>query len=378
MIEPLTINIISIFLTLQFVIACWFFHERNHTIRGFSAFLLAGFCLLSMSILELILNRHAPQANVFINNTLYATALFWFCRAFSELLEIRSNKNHERFCLIGSFVPSLLLAFFHDANADVVHYWHFTIGVMPLVYLTYIVAKKARYTQYQEELSYFFYTLQLIILCHLVFISMVLLSFAIPESTVLQIQTVSSMTMLFGHLTLIMVFLMLAFRLKHNQMKKLGETDYLTSILNRRAFFERLESIPKRDDLYFILIDADFFKKINDDFGHDVGDEALKHIANQISSLLSKADLFARFGGEEFIIAIANISETNIKAVAERIRQKIANTPLLYNNLNIPLTLSIGVSQYSGADVQDDIKTADAMLYQAKGNGRNQTVFSFN
>ena len=135
--------------------------------------------------------------------------------------------------------------------------------------------------------------------------------------------------------------------------------------------------MSKLDNLYFILIDADFFKKINDDFGHHVGDEALKHIASLIRGLLSKSDLFARFGGEEFIIAIANISAKNVKSVAERIREHIAQTPLLHNGVRIPITLSIGVSQFCGLDYLDDIKTADAMLYQAKDKGRNQTVFSF-
>lgn len=114
---------------------------------------------------------------------------------------------------------------------------------------------------------------------------------------------------------------------------------------------------------------------MNDQFGHDTGDEALKWVAKQIQAQLREHDIIARIGDEEFAILLPNTSEKNAHALSERIRLAIKNQPFIYRQQSISLSLSIGVIKRSkDSNINDLIAQADKGLYQAKHNGRNQVV----
>jgi diguanylate cyclase (GGDEF)-like protein len=158
-------------------------------------------------------------------------------------------------------------------------------------------------------------------------------------------------------------------------------TDHLTSAYNRRFFFEsltKLMSAAKRHGapLSIIMIDVDNFKQINDSFGHPVGDEVLQRLAVSCREVLREADVFARFGGEEFIVALPDTDGPAAREVAERLRLAAMSDLVETGNQQIHVTISSGISQYRPCDmtIEDLIKRADQALYTAKNSGRNQVA----
>ncbi|MCD8513732.1 MAG: GGDEF domain-containing protein, partial [Nitrincola sp.] len=155
-----------------------------------------------------------------------------------------------------------------------------------------------------------------------------------------------------------------------------ANTDALTGKMNRRALNNALAELivkgERRKTVFSLLMmDIDFFKAINDNHGHDVGDKALQHVANRISSQLREGDLCARYGGEEFVVLLPNTATDEAMQVAERIRAEVESSPL--NLPKQPITLSIGVATYQpGMDAEKLLKAADKEVYRAKESGRNQ------
>jgi len=159
-----------------------------------------------------------------------------------------------------------------------------------------------------------------------------------------------------------------------------ANTDALTNISNRRAFMVRAQeelSFCKRNNaqLSIVMCDVDHFKKTNDNFGHPAGDKVLKDLANILQSQMRKEDTLARFGGEEFIMLLRNTELESVSLWAERIREKVEQFSFIFENINIPTTLSIGVYSMKGNNITSLdmlIKLADKALYCAKSKGRNR------
>lgn len=159
-------------------------------------------------------------------------------------------------------------------------------------------------------------------------------------------------------------------------IKKITNTDPLTGILNRRAFhkilkreisFARRHSLP----LSFVMIDIDHFKRINDTYGHEMGDRILKRFARIIIKSIRHEDIFARFGGEEFILLLPNTDINSAFSVCERIRQKIEKTK--FKGIKERITASFGITELLQQDKELDVlKRADEALYEAKRKGRNR------
>ncbi|WP_236640210.1 sensor domain-containing diguanylate cyclase [Dickeya undicola] len=168
--------------------------------------------------------------------------------------------------------------------------------------------------------------------------------------------------------------------LLHKRIGRLSSeayTDPLSGMLNRRGMQESLEEIRNEyKKISVIAIDIDHFKLINDSFGHDVGDEVIRKLSQQIRKNFRKTDLICRIGGEEFLILLPGSDIHVAIAIAERLRHNVANTVYLSGSNHRQITISIGVTtfdpQKSALDVA--IKTADNALYKAKNGGRNQVV----
>lgn len=169
----------------------------------------------------------------------------------------------------------------------------------------------------------------------------------------------------------------------YNENKRLQEmliTDELTNISNRRYVdfqLSQLEQESREFGFHFgvLFMDIDHFKQVNDTYGHDVGDDILKLVANTIHSNLRREDTFGRYGGEEFVMLCRNITKENLFQLAEKLRIVVKNASLRYNNKNLHVTISIGGTVFSDTDTIDNVlKRADQNMYQAKQNGRNQTV----
>lgn len=152
-------------------------------------------------------------------------------------------------------------------------------------------------------------------------------------------------------------------------------TDPLTGLLNRRGFNEQSSQINNNKVLSVIAVDIDYFKNINDRFGHEMGDKVLVQIADLLKLTCRESDIISRFGGEEFIVLLPETSLSSAIAIAERIRQVIAGADFPESS---HITISAGVAslQEYGCDLEQLLRNADAALYQAKLQGRNRVAIS--
>jgi len=167
-----------------------------------------------------------------------------------------------------------------------------------------------------------------------------------------------------------------AIDLENKTLEKKATVDKLTGIYNREKFSEQLKySVElfklQQRELAVIFFDIDFFKSINDNFGHDAGDYILKELSNLISSKLRDSDIFARWGGEEFIILLPKTTLEPATQLAERLREAIESYDFKYRKI----TSSFGVSIFLENDDEDSfIKRVDNNLYEAKNSGRNMVI----
>jgi diguanylate cyclase (GGDEF)-like protein len=174
-------------------------------------------------------------------------------------------------------------------------------------------------------------------------------------------------------------------KLKENQIKleQLNQTDTLTGIYNRQYFDNALDlqwdlASRSQSSLSILFLDLDLFKKVNDEYGHIIGDKALCHAANILQETAKrKSDMVARYGGEEFAIILPSTQHDTAKELAETIRIQIQDTPLIHGELTIHLTVSIGINcviPNNQKNCMQFLDQADQALYEAKHNGRNCVV----
>ncbi|MBN7770250.1 GGDEF domain-containing protein [Marinobacter daepoensis] len=157
-----------------------------------------------------------------------------------------------------------------------------------------------------------------------------------------------------------------------------ARTDELTGLANRRDMQSRLNtefSRYERSGHHFsvVLIDLDLFKRINDEFGHDAGDEVLRQFARLTQQLIRQSDVAARWGGEEFLLLLPDTTLLQALTLAERLRAEVAAYPFLHRHQSLPVTISAGVCSIStSGSVNELLRQADVQLYNAKENGRNR------
>ncbi|WP_309645704.1 PleD family two-component system response regulator [Phenylobacterium sp.] len=164
---------------------------------------------------------------------------------------------------------------------------------------------------------------------------------------------------------------------------ELAVTDQLTGLHNRRYMVGQLEALVKRatlggDAVACLLIDIDHFKKINDGYGHDVGDEVLREFAVRLASNVRAIDLPCRYGGEEFVVVMPDTKLEDAERIAERIRLHVAGSPfrVMGGSELLTVTISIGVAATLGAEDKPEtlLKRADEAVYEAKASGRNKVI----
>lgn len=165
------------------------------------------------------------------------------------------------------------------------------------------------------------------------------------------------------------------------RLKELATVDDMTQLWNRRYFMlacdEEFERAQRYDNVFsFLMVDADHFKAVNDDYGHAAGDAVLVNLAKVMSDSVRKVDFVGRLGGEEFAILLPNTPESEAYLLAERIREAVEHNPAEYKGQSLPITISIGVSSYrpNDQDLDQVIQRSDKALYEAKNQGRNRTT----
>lgn len=173
--------------------------------------------------------------------------------------------------------------------------------------------------------------------------------------------------------------------------RQLAITDPLTGIFNRRHFYQLAESELQRTCRYchplaVMMIDIDYFKRVNDNYGHAIGDQVLQALASFVRETLRAIDIFARYGGEEFIVLLPETDLRAVGPIAERLCRKIAETPVPIEPNHINITISVGASAFEPPvqllsssqkrTLDQLIDLADKALYEAKRAGRNRVCIS--
>ncbi len=166
----------------------------------------------------------------------------------------------------------------------------------------------------------------------------------------------------------------------NRELEEISITDALTRVYNRRYFMERLRQEVKRVSRYgppvsLLMIDIDFFKKVNDTWGHQAGDTVLAGVAGLIKGKLRETDLIARYGGEEFCLLATGTDGAGALVLAERVRSRVQDASFEHGGNRIAVTVSIGVCTWEPSlkdDLEELIRRADTSLYRAKQEGRNR------
>jgi diguanylate cyclase (GGDEF)-like protein len=162
----------------------------------------------------------------------------------------------------------------------------------------------------------------------------------------------------------------------------LATHDELTGLLNRRAILDALSREAERSErqgqpLATLLIDLDYFKRVNDTHGHLAGDDVLREAAHRISATVRSYDAVGRYGGEEFLVVASNLDHAGALELAERVRTQFKKAPISAGGASLPVTLSVGVAALPGglkAPTHKVLALADDCLYKAKRSGRDLTV----
>lgn len=163
-------------------------------------------------------------------------------------------------------------------------------------------------------------------------------------------------------------------------LRQIADSDPLTGLLNRRSFLSvaetALQGTRSSDSLAILMADIDHFKAVNDTHGHPAGDAAIRFVGETMQSMLRREDRVARFGGEEFVMLLLDVTEADMMAMAERVRRAIAEGAVQFEGKTIHITISIGaaVARPEDVDVDSVIERADLGLYEAKNSGRNRVA----
>ncbi len=176
-------------------------------------------------------------------------------------------------------------------------------------------------------------------------------------------------------------FLLMCGERLNKHLMQLATLDPLTGVYNRRTMTElasKAVAASKRHGgaLSLLIIDIDHFKRINDQFGHEAGDLALCRFVELVGEVLRESDVFARLGGEEFVVILPDSDERAAIEIAERIRQRLADSDFSVSGWQVPLRVSIGVGTLGPAisDLETLLRMTDHAMYEAKRNGRNRVV----
>jgi diguanylate cyclase (GGDEF)-like protein len=167
----------------------------------------------------------------------------------------------------------------------------------------------------------------------------------------------------------------------HKQLQHMARTDALTGVASRGSFQQSLEQSigeaqRRQERLVLVMLDVDHFKAVNDQYGHDAGDQALRYICNSLSQRLRNTDILGRLGGEEFGLLLRNTDGQGAEPLVETLREQLCSQPMRYGNQDIALSATFGLAEWpvDGQTAEQLYRCADQRLYRGKELGRNRLI----
>ena len=377
-----TLSLCTVLLSAMMAITLSALFLTNTADKAMRDWSLAGVCFLACSLLILVASvRTVPWLlTPVLSNTLYIAAHGFVLSGITS--QTRSVNSHLS---IGVFSAFVLLMHFNDAISSNVEFRMLAIYPVMLTLNLLSVFHLWRFRHSAHGKSYWaVMTIILLFIVHTASSAVTILLF--PDHLEFLgndiIQTTNSLVVLLyiSGLTLGLIFVH-AWK-REVTLKTVSRTDALTGWFNRHALNESAsrEFIRcQRNQLSFAFVtfDIDFFKNVNDQYGHTTGDRAIRHIANVAREATREYDYHFRLGGEEFVIMLAGLKVSDVKAIAERVRFAIQSTPLCMGTESLPLSVSVGMATMDQGDLGWHVvlERADDALYAAKKGGRNNTRF---
>ena len=288
------------------------------------------------------------------------------------------------------YISSVVEILFHSCMASLLLGWDwgfmlYTIALVPVsFYLSYTMKKRLRYIGMPIATSVIVTVCYMVILAVNSKIPPLLVQYSGGKAATYfyYFNTMVAFVMLFLFSILFSLeirYMQKQLEQENSELEEMARFDPLTHMLNRRSMHEELHRAMHAADtgketFCLIMTDIDDFKKINDTYGHDCGDEVLIAIANIISSNVRENDAVCRWGGEEMLILIRTDEEMAVR-VAERIRREIAARRGWYKDMKFAVTVTLGLASYKeGTNIRALIERADQNLYKGKNSGKNQVV----
>lgn len=312
---------------------------------------------------------------ILLSLTIFAQALFAY-----EFLDVKNNghkskKVFKALILIMLLVFPLSFLFPFQEGMQIVNLMALFVNLIPLIIaIVYWIKLKLKNAKY--------YTLAWMVLIGGALFEQLKVQGVIEfEDSILSFMQIGVL------IEMIVISVALADRFntinnKNRELVSIVYTDFLTKIKNRNYFFERtnslLETLKRREEEHsLIMLDLDYFKSINDTYGHIVGDKVLVEFSQEVTRLLREEDVFARIGGEEFVLLIRANKQEALQ-LANRVREKVESLTISCHENIIQFTVSLGIYSFSTANlsVDDMLSQADNALYKAKENGRNRVESS--
>jgi len=373
--EFYTISLISVIGLISF---STLYASRLVGIRGYSQSAITVFHLYFIfGFLGWLLFGLAEFSDLYISLSWLATA--YFLASFMLLFMIIGRVDINKSSVLWSFSHVLFIVMVITAQTLESELWVFTFYVLiHLGILSYVAKTRIKAL---KNVGFNIISLALYIPLSLAAVQayMLLNQYSLGNAIGLGILGAAASYSLvgLGFLTMMLVSERDSYELQANK-------DELTDVYNRRGLNSALEyvvaeSLREQTSLSAIVCDIDFFKKINDTHGHDVGDIVLKEFSTMLKASLRASDLLARTGGEEFVLILPKADLTSAKMVAEKLRKNTENMVIQIPGSSVNLTASFGVAnQIEKINIDNLIKSADKAVYEAKALGRNRVSFTQN
>jgi diguanylate cyclase (GGDEF)-like protein len=371
-----TLSLMVVISSFLYAVTIAFFALQANQYKGISLYMW-GAIHAALGFASTTVYTQFPELFVlrFVSGGFLMLSCYFYCLGITRFLDFDFNSRWLSCCLLSGITAMAYFVFFDSSNA--------IVGAITPFYgiIFYGIACYLLWLRRSERFSNsLYFVLVNIVLIILIFAARCYYMIAYHVQSPIQDVHIDNSFLLAifvtGYLRNVGFIMMVSQRL-YQDLRETAERDFLTNVYNRRATQQRLEEQFNQFHRYhnscsIILLDIDYFKAVNDNYGHETGDKVLQKITAILKMNLRKTDILGRWGGEEFLIILPHTDIAKAVEVAEKLRHEIASSDIE----GIPCTVSLGVKMLDDNDhtIDEVVKRSDDSLYNAKHNGRNCVV----